>query len=171
MCAIEGLNFNGAFLQIVDTKNFEFVDNDITAATLQVYGAIGALVDGNNFHGYTEGDAGILFRSYNSFALPGSHPRDHRADNITIQNNYLDMNFQAGDAIHVESGAHDLIQKNTIKNVSTTQANHGDSIQLVEVSDSTITGNIMGGGRGIIVEDQPNIAEIPAANANLDVYQ
>jgi hypothetical protein len=164
---VEGLNFNKAFVRIVDTQNFELVGNDFTAAGLEVYGADGALVDSNSFHGYTQGDAAILFRAYNTFALPGSFPRQRRADSVTIKNNICDMNNQTGDAIHIEAGTNELIQGNVIKNVATTSENHGDSIQLVEVSNSTITGNIMSGGRGIIVENQPSVPVIPSANHDL----
>lgn len=164
---LEGLKFNKSFLQIIDTENFEFVNNDVADATLAVYGANGALVEGNTFHDYTAASAGILFRSYNTFILPGDPKRSHRADNVIIRNNNLDMSHQPGDAIHVENGTNALIEKNAIKNVATTSAAHGDSIQLVEVSDSTITGNIMSGGRGIMVQNHPGIAVIPGANKNL----
>ncbi|MBA3484221.1 MAG: right-handed parallel beta-helix repeat-containing protein, partial [Pirellulales bacterium] len=147
---LEGFNFTN-FMQVRETENFQFVNNDVTNAGIAVYGADGALVEGNNFHSYTAGYAAILFRSYNIFLISGSNPRDFRADNVVIRNNTVDVSNQPGDAIHVESGTNVLIEKNTIRNVQTTGAAHGDSIQLVEVDSSTITGNIMSTGRGIIV--------------------
>nr|MBA3484239.1 right-handed parallel beta-helix repeat-containing protein [Pirellulales bacterium] len=161
---LEGFNFTN-FVQVRETENFQYVNNDVTNAGIAVYGADGALVEGNNFHSYTAGYAAILFRSYNTFLISGSNPRDFRAENLVIRNNTVDLNNQPGDAIHVESGSNNLIEKNTIRNVLTTGAEHGDSIQLVEVDTSTITGNIITGGRGIIVHHF-----LTATGANISPY-
>ncbi|MBA3482733.1 MAG: fibronectin type III domain-containing protein, partial [Pirellulales bacterium] len=161
---LEGLKFTN-FVQVRETENFEFVNNDVTNAGIAVYGADGALVEENNFHGYTAGYDAILFRSYNIYVIPGSNPRDFRADNVVIRNNIVDKNNQLGDAIHVEKGTNALIEKNVIKNVRTTKDAHGDSIQLVEVDTSTITGNIITGGRGIIVHHF-----LTATGANISPY-
>jgi hypothetical protein len=167
---LEGLSFVDAEVQIRDTQNFEFVNNDMGALTrgsgLSIYGIDGGLVQGNNFHGYKMAIAAILLRSYNSF-IGQPTPRHWHANNVSIINNTVDMNFQPGDAIHIESGTSEVIQGNTIKNVTTTSANHGDSIQLVEVDTSSITGNYMSGGRGIMVENLPNATRIPGANHDL----
>ena len=168
---LQGFNFLDAEVLIHQAVNFQFVNNDLGAITkgsaLSVYGIDGGLVQGNYFHGYKTAIVAILFRSYNSFIFAGSHARDFRADNVTIMDNTVDQNFQPGDAIHVEWGTGELIKNNILKNVTTTSANHGDSIQLVEVNTSTITGNYMSGGRGIMVENQPSVTRIPGANHDL----